>query len=96
MPKILHLISIATKKATDKYGDYIEKTARCNLSGRLIDLTNRDAWNLDHIISEDYEGCNNLDNMQLLCSHANKAKSSYTAEETIALAKDIVEYNSWK
>lgn len=62
----------------------------CYLTGRAIDLNDSKSYNLDHIIPRSKGGDNSLNNCQIACSAANRAKSDLSYEDFIQLCKDVV------
>lgn len=85
-------------KKMDK--DYIDKSVKkitdnpvCYLTGRVIDLSDKGSYELDHITPVSRGGANTIENMGLTCSLANRCKGALTAEEFIKLCKEVAANN---
>ncbi len=65
----------------------------CYLTGKYIDLTKPDTYQLDHIIPIAKGGSSTIENMGLTCNAANQAKHSMTNEELFDLCATIIAHN---
>jgi 5-methylcytosine-specific restriction endonuclease McrA len=75
------------------YHDVLSKIGpepKCYLTGRLVDLSKPNTYQLDHKIPATRGGDNSLDNLGLTCKEANLAKSDMTTDELIEISKDIL------
>jgi 5-methylcytosine-specific restriction endonuclease McrA len=70
--------------------------ARCALTGKKIDLNDVASYHLDHIMPKAKGGLDELENCQILCAYANKAKSDMTSKEFLALCKDVLKNAGYK
>jgi 5-methylcytosine-specific restriction endonuclease McrA len=62
---------------------------RCALTGRLL---TPDLASLDHIVPVRCGGEHRIENAQVLHRNVNRAKTTMTNEEFIALCREVVEY----
>jgi len=69
-----------------KYGD----TFPCALTGRPIDFNEPDTYEYDHKTPTARGGDNSMDNLQIVCPEANRAKGMMTDQEFLDLCKEIV------
>ena len=69
-----------------KYGD----TFPCALTGRPIDFHDPDTYEYDHKTPTARGGDNSMDNLQIVCPEANRAKGMMTDQEFLDLCKEIV------
>lgn len=72
------------------------KTPKCALTGRDIDLLDTKSYELDHIVPRAHGGTNELDNCQILCRDANRAKNSMLQDDFIKLCREIVAHDDQK
>lgn len=68
----------------------------CYLTGKEIDIYNYKSYQFDHIVPRSKGGSNELDNLGICCSEANKAKHDMNYDDFIELCKKIVEYDKIK
>lgn len=61
----------------------------CALTGRPIDLLDAGSYALDHIVPRAKGGTNALDNCQLVCSAANKAKHDMLTADFVRLCEEV-------
>lgn len=80
------------KDIISKYGT---KT-KCYLTGREIDLNNRDDYAFDHIVSVSKGGDNSLENLGITTRQANFAKCDMSVDEFIQLCKDVLTYRGYQ
>ena len=69
-----------------KYGDHFP----CALTGRPLDFNKPETYEYDHIIPTSRGGDNTIDNLQIVCPEANRAKQNLTDEEFLDLCKEVV------
>ena len=62
----------------------------CYLTGRKIQLHDPASYNLDHRIPASRGGSNDLNNMEISCTEANRAKSDLTLKEFYALCEEVL------
>lgn len=74
------------KDVQAKFGDHFP----CALTGRPIDFNKPDTYEYDHILPIARGGDNSLDNLQIVCPEANRAKGMMTDQEFIELCKEVV------
>lgn len=107
--KILKKIDLFVSRTSDKKLKYLKRDLNhekiydkiinnpiCYLTGRKIDLSKSETYNLDHIIPYSQSGNCSIDNMGLTCKEANHSKSYLTVEEYIQLCKEVLEFNNYK
>jgi 5-methylcytosine-specific restriction endonuclease McrA len=78
-----------------KYGDYFQ----CALTGRPLSWNKPQEYEYDHILPIARGGTACLDNLQIVCTDANRAKNDLTEEEFLDLCKEVVlnaGYKVWK
>jgi len=78
-----------------KYGDHFQ----CALTGRPLTWKNPQEYEYDHILPVARGGNNSIDNLQIVCTDANRAKNDLTEEEFLELCKEVVlhaGYKVWK
>jgi len=78
-----------------KYGDHFQ----CALTGRPLSWNNPQEYEYDHILPIARGGTACLDNLQIVCTDANRAKNDLTEEEFLDLCKEVVlhaGYKVWK
>jgi 5-methylcytosine-specific restriction endonuclease McrA len=78
-----------------KYGDHFQ----CALTGRPLSWNNPNTYEYDHILPVARGGNSSIDNLQLVCIDANRAKNDMTEEEFLDLCKEVVlhaGYKVWK
>lgn len=73
----------------------IGENPKCYLTGKSIDLSDGQSYNLDHIIPASKGGQNTLENLGICTKEANMAKSDMLKEEFIQLCKDVLEYQGY-
>lgn len=81
-----------SKEALEYLGGPLVK---CALTGVDINMET-DEYCLDHIIPVSKGGTNELDNMQVVCSKANAAKSDMTMDEFLDLCESVLIYHNRK
>ena len=69
-----------------KYGD----TFPCALTGRPINFHDPDTYEYDHKTPTARGGDNSMDNLQIVCPEANRAKGMMTDQEFLELCKEVV------
>lgn len=74
----------------DQLLEKIGENPKCYLTGRMIDLTKGNTYQLDHIIPRSKGGDNSLDNCGLACREANMAKNDLLPEEFYLLCLEVV------
>jgi len=74
------------KDVHKKYGD----TFQCALTGRPINFHDPDTYEYDHKTPTARGGDNSMDNLQIVCPEANRAKGMMTDQEFLDLCKEIV------
>ncbi len=80
---------IKVEEVLAKFG----KTPKCYLTGEPIDISKPSEYSLDHIIPVSRGGESTLENMGLLTTQANMAKSNMTDIEFINFCRKVVEFN---
>ena len=78
-----------------KYGDHFQ----CALTGRPLSWNKPQEYEYDHILPTARGGTACLDNLQILCTDANRAKNDMTDQEFLDLCKEVVlhaGYKVWK
>ena len=78
-----------------KYGDHFQ----CALTGRPLSWNNPHTYEYDHILPVARGGNSSIENLQLVCTDANRAKNDMTEEEFLDLCKEVVlhaGYKVWK
>ena len=78
-----------------KYGDHFQ----CALTGRPLSWNKPQEYEYDHILPVARGGTPCLDNLQIVCTDANRAKNDLTEEEFLDLCKEVVinaGYKVWK
>ena len=78
-----------------KYGDHFQ----CALTGRPLSWNKPQEYEYDHILPTARGGTACLDNLQILCTDANRAKNDMTEDEFLDLCKEVVihaGYKVWK
>lgn len=70
----------------NKFGE----NPKCYLTGKTIDIANTSSYHFDHIKPASKGGSNDIDNLGLCLSEANKAKSDMTVDELLVLCKQIL------
>jgi 5-methylcytosine-specific restriction endonuclease McrA len=78
-----------------KYGDHFQ----CALTGRPLSWNKPQEYEYDHILPVARGGTSCLDNLQIVCTDANRAKNDLTEEEFLDLCKEVVlhaGYKVWK
>ena len=78
-----------------KYGDHFQ----CALTGRPLSWNKPQEYEYDHIVPVARGGTPGLDNLQIVCTDANRAKNDLTEEEFLDLCKEVVlhaGYKLWK
>lgn len=68
----------------------------CFLTGRKLDLTKPNTYQLDHIVAVSKKGKNTLKNMGLASKDANCAKGNLSVKEFMKLCIEVCEYNGYK
>ena len=68
----------------------------CYLTGKPINLDDREEYNFDHINPVSKGGTNDLKNLGLSTAKANKAKSDLTVKEFILLCGEVLEHHGYK
>jgi len=74
------------KDVYKKYGD----TFPCALTGRPINFHDPDTYEYDHKTPTARGGDNSMDNLQIVCPEANRAKGMMTDQEFLELCKEVV------
>jgi len=74
------------KDVQAKFGDHFP----CALTGRPIDFNKPNTYEYDHILPVSRGGENTIDNLQIVCPEANRAKGMMTDQEFIDLCKEVV------
>jgi 5-methylcytosine-specific restriction endonuclease McrA len=78
-----------------KYGDHFQ----CALTGRPLSWNKPQEYEYDHILPIARGGTACMDNLQIVCTDANRAKNDLTEEEFLDLCKEVVlhaGYKVWK
>lgn len=78
-----------------KYGDHFQ----CALTGRPLSWNNPQEYEYDHIVPVARGGSPSIDNLQIVCTDANRAKNDLTEDEFLDLCKEVVlhaGYKIWK
>ena len=75
-----------------KFGDHFQ----CALTGRPLSWNKPQEYEYDHILPVARGGNNTLENLQILCTDANRAKSDMTEDEFLELCKEVVIYAGYK
>ena len=78
-----------------KYGDHFQ----CELTGRPLTWNEPHTYEYDHILPVARGGNSSIDNLQIVCIDANRAKNDMTEEEFLDLCKEVVlhaGYKVWK
>ncbi len=87
--------TLPPKFTLEEFKEKIFKNPYCYLTGREINLENRDSYCFDHIIPKSKGGDNSLENLGLTCNDANAAKSDMLLVDFFALCKEILEHNGY-
>ena len=66
----------------------------CYLTGKKLDLTNSDSYQLDHRIARSKGGLSTLENCELACSEVNYAKGNLSLDEFFQLCLAVVKHNN--
>jgi hypothetical protein len=74
----------------------IGKNPICYLTGKPINLDEREEYNFDHINPVSKGGTNDLKNLGLSTAKANKAKSDLTVKEFIFLCGEVLEHHGYE
>lgn len=74
------------KDVQAKFGDHFP----CALTGRPLDFNKPDTYEYDHILPIARGGDNSIDNLQIVCPEANRAKGMMTDQEFLELCKEVV------
>ena len=83
--------SLSTQDVLDKIGT----NPICYLSGRVLDLSDRNTYALDHIVPATKGGDNSLDNLEIVHRDVNRAKNNLLNNEFIQLCLDVVMHNGY-
>lgn len=83
--------SFTVKDIISKFGE----KPKCYLTGEEIDIYLPRSYHFDHIIPRSRGGSNNIDNLGICTSEANKAKNNMTPDELIQLCKKILINNGY-
>jgi 5-methylcytosine-specific restriction endonuclease McrA len=78
-----------------KYGDHFQ----CELTGRPLSWNEPHTYEYDHIVPVSRGGNSCIDNLQIVCTDANRAKNDMTEDEFLDLCKEVVlhaGYKVWK
>ena len=75
-----------------KYGDHFP----CALTGRPLEFNEPQTYEYDHILPTARGGDNTIDNLQLLCPEANKAKGMMTDDEFKDLCREVIIHAGYK
>ena len=75
-----------------KYGDHFP----CALTGRPLEFNEPQTYEYDHILPTSRGGDNSIDNLQLLCPEANKAKGMMTDDEFKDLCREVIIHAGYK
>lgn len=78
-----------------KYGDHFQ----CALTGRPLSWNKPQEYEYDHILPTARGGDNSIENLQIVCTDANRAKNDMTEDEFLDLCKEVVlnaGYKLWK
>lgn len=67
----------------------------CYLSGRFIDINNKDDYSLDHIIPVSRGGTTDISNVAFCCSTVNQCKDNLLNEEFFEMCKKVLEHNGY-
>ena len=62
----------------------------CALTGRPLQFNNPDTYEYDHIMPTSRGGDNSINNLQIVCPEANRAKQNLTDQEFLDLCKEVV------
>lgn len=62
----------------------------CYLTGKKIDINDAKAYSLDHRIPVSKGGTNELENLEICSTSANKAKADLTLDEFYKLCEDVL------
>lgn len=95
--KILSFCRNVNSKMTKKLfstSDLLKKIGnnpKCYLTGRSIDLNKPQTYELDHIIPMSKGGSSLLENCNIACKDANRAKSNMFYDDFIKMCEDIVQ-----
>jgi 5-methylcytosine-specific restriction endonuclease McrA len=85
---------IMTFTANDVINEFGLKP-KCYLTGEELDLNKPRTYQFDHKIPISRGGTNNLDNLGICTSLANRAKSDQTPDEFLNFCKKVLEYNGY-
>jgi CRISPR/Cas system Type II protein with McrA/HNH and RuvC-like nuclease domain len=80
-------------KSVNDIVEEIKAKPYCYLTGQQIDLTDPKSYELDHITPRSKGGLNELSNMGLASSAANRAKHDLTLEEFFKLCSNVYHHN---
>jgi 5-methylcytosine-specific restriction endonuclease McrA len=85
-----HCFSVPLSFSSDDLIQKFGQHPKCALTGVDIDLSEAQTYSLDHIIPKSKGGLCSIDNCQIVCSAANKAKHDLNMEEFVQLCKSVV------
>jgi 5-methylcytosine-specific restriction endonuclease McrA len=75
-----------------KYGDHFQ----CGLTGRPLLWNEPHTYEYDHILPVARGGNSCIENLQIVCTDANRAKNDMTEDEFLDLCKEIVLHAGYK
>ena len=75
-----------------KYGDHFQ----CGLTGRPLSWNEPHTYEYDHILPVARGGNSCIENLQIVCTDANRAKNDMTEDEFLDLCKEIVLHAGYK
>ena len=73
----------------------ILSTTECYLTGRPINVLNREEWSLDHKHPRSRGGTNSIHNMGVAASLVNRSKQNMTVQEFIDMCHDVLKNNGY-
>lgn len=74
----------------DEFITWINNQTKCYITGRVIDISKIESWQIDHIIPKSKGGAMTLDNLAVVCKEANYAKWDMSYDELLLLCKEIL------
>lgn len=84
-------LTFTANDVMNKFGE----NPKCNLTGRPINWEDSSTYCFDHYIPVSRGGENTLDNLNLVCPQANKAKSDLLITGFLSLCREVLENHGY-